>query len=173
MSAEQPGQRPFTVTRKIRFGQTDPAGIVYYPNYFDMFNEIVEDWFADELDYSFDRMHRLEGFGIPIVTITCDFMAPCRLGESFELSLTVLQLGATSLHLRVSGSVAGQERIKASMVLVFTDMTTYQSVPPPEALRALILRRIIAPVEVTNLKESADGPNTVAAISRGPVYPKH
>jgi 4-hydroxybenzoyl-CoA thioesterase len=168
MSAEQPEQRPFTVTRKIRFGQTDPAGIVYYPNYFNMFNEIVEDWFADDLGYSFDRMHRLEGLGIPIVTIACDFMAPCRLGELLTLSLYVQQLGSTSLHLHVSGSVAGQERIKASMVLVFTDLTTYQSVPPPEDLRALISRRI-----VMNLKESTDGQKPVAAISRGPVYPKH
>jgi 4-hydroxybenzoyl-CoA thioesterase len=165
MSAEQPEQRPFNVTRKIRFGQTDPAGIVYYPNYFDMFNEIVEDWFADDLDYSFDRMHRLEGFGIPIVTVTCDFMAPCRLGELFTLSLTVDQLGSTSLHLHVSGSVGGQERIKASMVLVFMDLNTYQSVPPPEALRALIARRIVGPVEASDLKESTDGPTTVAAIS--------
>jgi 4-hydroxybenzoyl-CoA thioesterase len=164
MSAEQPAQRPFTVTRRIRFGQTDPAGIVYYPNYFDMFNEIVEDWFADDLGYSFERLHQHEGLGIPIVTITCDFMAPCRLGELFTLSLYVQQLRSTSLHLRVSGSVAGRERIKASMVLVFTDLTTYQSVPPPEALRALISRRI-APVGVSNLKESADGTKPVAAIS--------
>jgi 4-hydroxybenzoyl-CoA thioesterase len=137
---------PFTVARKIRFGQTDPAGIVYYPNYFDMFNEIVEDWFADELGYSFDRMHRLEGLGIPIVKVECNFLAPCRLGELFLLSLSVQHLGSTSLHLRISGSVAGQERIKASLVLVFTDLTTYHSVAPPDALRVLISRRIMAPV---------------------------
>jgi 4-hydroxybenzoyl-CoA thioesterase len=148
MSAEEPAQRPFTVTRKIRFGQTDPAGIVYYPNYFDMFNEIVEDWFEDDLGYSFERMHVREGFGVPIVTVTCDFIRPCRLSEQFTLSLFVQHMGSTSLHLRVSGSVEGQERIRASMVLVFTDMNTYQSVPPPEDLRALITSRIIAPAGV-------------------------
>ena len=147
MSAKELVQRPFTVTRKIRFGQTDPAGIVYYPNYFDMFNEIVEDWFADELGYSFDQMHQAEGFGVPIVTVTCDFIRPCRMGEEFALSLFVQHMGSTSLHLHISGRVGGEERVKASMVLVFTDLTTYQSVPPPDALRALIARRIAAPAE--------------------------
>jgi 4-hydroxybenzoyl-CoA thioesterase len=165
MSAEDAVQRPFTVTRKIRFGQTDPAGIVYYPNYFDMFNEIVEDWFADDLGYSFDRMHQVEGFGVPIVTITCDFVRPCRMGEDFVLSLFVQHMGSTSLHLRVSGSVAGEERIKASMVLVFTDLTTYQSVPPPDALRGLIASRIVVPAPGSKLKENVDGSRPVAAIS--------
>jgi 4-hydroxybenzoyl-CoA thioesterase len=165
MCAEKAVQRPFTVIRKIRFGQTDPAGIVYYPNFFDMFNEIVEDWFADELGYPFSQMLQAENFGVPIVTVTCDFLRPCRMGEEFALSLFVQHIGSTSLHLRVSGRVGGEERVKASMVLVFTDLTTYQSVPPPDALRALIVQRIDVPAEGSGLKEKMDGAKSVAAIS--------
>ena len=28
----------------VRFGDCDPAGIVYYPRYMEMFNSLVEDW---------------------------------------------------------------------------------------------------------------------------------
>jgi 4-hydroxybenzoyl-CoA thioesterase len=136
-------KRTFSVTRKIRFGQTDPAAIVYYPNYFDMFNEIVEDWFAEELGAPFDQLHRVDGIGIPIVHIECDFIAPCRLGEQFTLSLSVVNLGPTSLHLQIAGTVAGDTRIKASLVLVFVDLTTYRSVEPPDSLRSLILERVV------------------------------
>lgn len=34
----------FEVTRKIRFGQTDAAGITYYPRLVEMINDIVEDF---------------------------------------------------------------------------------------------------------------------------------
>jgi 4-hydroxybenzoyl-CoA thioesterase len=136
-------KRTFSVTRKIRFGQTDPAAIVYYPNYFDMFNEIVEDWFEEDLGVPFDQLHRVDGLGVPIVHIECDFIAPCRLGEQFTLSLSVVNLGPTSLHLEIAGKVSGDMRIKASLVLVFVDLTTYRSVEPPDSLRALIAERVI------------------------------
>jgi acyl-CoA thioesterase FadM len=36
---------PYTSHYPIRFAHTDMAGIVYYPNFFDMFQSVVEDWF--------------------------------------------------------------------------------------------------------------------------------
>jgi 4-hydroxybenzoyl-CoA thioesterase len=34
----------FARERIIRFSDCDPAGIVFYPQYFVMFNGLVEDW---------------------------------------------------------------------------------------------------------------------------------
>lgn len=132
----------FTIQRKIRFGQTDPAGIVYYPNYFEMFNEIVEDWFSDELGMSFRELHEDARLGVPIAHVDCQFKKPCRMGDQFTLQLTVVKLGATSLHLQVNGSVESTSCIAASMVLVFVDLNSYSPVNPPEALRARIERCI-------------------------------
>jgi hypothetical protein len=50
-------QPTFSMTRKIRFGHTDPASIVYYPNYFDMFTGIIEDFSDECVDASFKRLH--------------------------------------------------------------------------------------------------------------------
>jgi 4-hydroxybenzoyl-CoA thioesterase len=33
----------FETTRVLRFGDCDPAGIAYYPRYFDLLNGVVED----------------------------------------------------------------------------------------------------------------------------------
>jgi 4-hydroxybenzoyl-CoA thioesterase len=135
--------KAFSVVRKIRFGQTDPAGIVYYPNYFDMFNEIVEDWFEDELGCSFGQLHKAIGIGVPIVHVECDFVAPCFLGELFTLSLRVVHLGPTSLRLQITGTVSGNQKIKASLVLVFMDLKTFRPVTPPDHLCSLISDRVV------------------------------
>ena len=34
----------FTVTRRLRFAQCDPAGIAYYPSYFEICDQAIEDW---------------------------------------------------------------------------------------------------------------------------------
>ena len=45
-------QGAFTRTVRIRFSHCDPAGIVYFPHYFDMFNGLIEDWSKDLADDS-------------------------------------------------------------------------------------------------------------------------
>ena len=43
----------FTRSVPIRFSHCDPAGIVYFPHYFDMFNGLIEDWYTQELGYDY------------------------------------------------------------------------------------------------------------------------
>ena len=43
----------FTRTVPIRFSHCDPAGIVYFPHYFDMFNGLVEDWYTEQLGVNY------------------------------------------------------------------------------------------------------------------------
>ena len=45
----------FEVTRKIRFGQTDAAGITCYPRLVEMINDIVEDYFAEVVNFSYKK----------------------------------------------------------------------------------------------------------------------
>ena len=37
----------------VRFSHCDPAGIVFYPQYFIMFNGLVEDWFNQGLGVNY------------------------------------------------------------------------------------------------------------------------
>jgi len=54
-----PPQGAFTRTVPIRFSHCDPAGIVYFPHYFDMFNGLIEDWYTrmrrERLEIGFAR----------------------------------------------------------------------------------------------------------------------
>ena len=36
---------PFISQVEVRFRHCDPAGIVFYPRYFEMINDFVEEWF--------------------------------------------------------------------------------------------------------------------------------
>jgi hypothetical protein len=51
-----PPKGAFTRTVPIRFSHCDPAGIVYFPHYFDMFNGLIEDWYTEQLDVNYAKL---------------------------------------------------------------------------------------------------------------------
>ncbi len=66
----------YTKTIQIEFNHCDPAGIVFYPRYFEMTSAVVENFLADEIGRSFAQMHN-DGMknGVPTVHIEADVVA--------------------------------------------------------------------------------------------------
>ena len=92
-----PPSGAFTRSVPIRFSHCDPAGIVYFPHYFDMFNGVIEDWYKDELKHDYAALVMGERFGFPFVHIECDFKIPSLMGDVIELTLLVDRIGRSSL----------------------------------------------------------------------------
>ena len=77
----------FVTTRTVRFSHCDPAGIIFYPRYFDLIHEAKEDWFEDALDWPFAHMLGEMQNGFPIVRLEADFRGPSRIGEELTIAL--------------------------------------------------------------------------------------
>jgi 4-hydroxybenzoyl-CoA thioesterase len=121
---------------QIRFAHCDPAGIVFYPRYFEILNGVVEDWFAEELGFSFQEILK-SGLGIPTVHLNVDFIAPSRLGDELWVTLAVTGLGSSSVTIEVVfKGPAGDVRVVSEAVLVLTDALAGCSTPISENLRA-------------------------------------
>lgn len=120
---------------RIRFSHSDPAGIVYYPNYFDMFNSVIEDWFADALGVDYPTQIAEYRRGFPTVHAECDFLAPCRMGETLTLTLLIESIGRSSIKLALHGHIDAVERLRASLVLVVISLDSGKSIPIPADLR--------------------------------------
>ena len=129
----------FTRSVQVRFGDCDPAGIVFYPRYFEMFNNLVEDWCAQGLDTPFQELIGGRGLGLPTVSIATDFIAPSKLGDELGADLSVRAIGASSITLaiRLRGP-DGAERVRATVVLVLTDLQKACAKRIPDAMRARI-----------------------------------
>ena len=85
----------FTKQEKIKFKHIDYAGIVFYPRFLEMLNDLVEDWFEEALDRPFSKMH--ETNGIPTVDLKIQFKNPARLGEVLTKKLWVIELRNSSV----------------------------------------------------------------------------
>jgi 4-hydroxybenzoyl-CoA thioesterase len=131
----------FTRAIPVRFRDCDPAGIVFYPRYFEMMNDVLEDWFA-ELGLDFAAMHRDTDGGVPTLSLRAEFLRPSYLGDALEWSLTVTRLGESSFALAYAASCAGEARVRAEATLVFVenDRESMKSRPIPAILREKMLR---------------------------------
>lgn len=128
----------FHKTVTIRFQHCDPAGIVFYPRYYEMLNAVVEDWFDEALGLSFRRMHLEQGVGVPAVTIDTRFLRPSRLGDRVTFTLTVRELGRSSIHLDQVAACDGEVRMTAALKLAYTTIGpagVIRSAPIPDDLR--------------------------------------
>ncbi len=132
----------FVRERRIRFSDCDPAGIVFYPQYFVMFNGLVEDWVNEGLGLSYHGFVAERRIGLPTVHLDADFKAVSPLGDLVALQLAVEKLGRTSLTLQVqcAGRDHGDVRIAMHQVIVTTSLDTHRAIEIPADLRAAIER---------------------------------
>lgn len=122
----------------IEFNHCDPAGIVFYPRYFEMINSVVENFFADVVGRSFAQMVcNGNQNGVPTVRIEANFAAPSLLGEKVEFALQVLSLGTSSLVLTIAARHQGEHRLRVDLTVVWVDRGC--PAPWPADMRAKLL----------------------------------
>ncbi len=109
---------------------------MFYPRYFEMINQVVEDWFAGPLGQDFRSLHEELNIGVPTVSIECEFTRPSRLGDRLIFKLRVERLGRSSFALDVVADHGGERRVKARLVLVCVDLETVRVRPIPDRIRA-------------------------------------
>ena len=122
---------------QIQWGDCDPANIVYYPRYFEMINDFVEEWFDKALGHSFHRLLTDMRLGIPTASIQCDFTAPSRWHDVLRQELTLRRIGGSSINfdVRFAGKDDQRQRLAANATLVFVDVQSVRPAPMPQALR--------------------------------------
>lgn len=121
----------------VRFGHCDPGNIVYYPRYFEMINNAVEDWCRDGLGVDFRELLVTRNLGLPTAHFDVQFLIPGELGDILRFSLTVEKIGNSSVKLRHLVTNKGRDAIRVVQTLVFTDKATMRpcSIPSDMAER--------------------------------------
>ena len=131
---------PFEREKLIRFHHCDPAGIVFYPQYFVLFNELVEDWFEEGIGIDFARLHTERRLGVPMAHLECDFVSPSKIGDRLGFKLTVDRIGNSSIALSVVAQRGDDVRVRAKLVLVLASLDARRPVPIAPDMRAILER---------------------------------
>ena len=137
----------FNTNIKVRFNHVDAAGLIFYPRYYEMLNQVIEEWFEQNLGYDFKQLREQLNAGVPAVQIDAEFPNASRLGDILQFELGVLSVGNSSIELSISATQNEQERFRAKMVLVCVDVAKEEKITPmplPDTLRTRINRDLIS-----------------------------
>jgi 4-hydroxybenzoyl-CoA thioesterase len=135
VSAEGGPGNAWHVTKTVRFHHCDPAGIVFYPRFFEIAHEALEDWFRDAIGVPFRELIGVRREGFPVVAVTTRFHAPSRLGDDLDVAIGVARIGGASLDVHYALSCAGEARVDIRTTIVHTDLATGRPVPIGDDLR--------------------------------------
>ncbi len=129
---------------KIRFGDIDHAGIVYYPRFLHYFHVALEEFLGQELEIDYPVLIDEHRIGLPTVHLETDFSRPLRYGDSIEVEVSVLNFGKTSMTFgyRVFKQDEDKPSIIGHNVTVCLDMDTFNKKDIPDWLRQRLEKQI-------------------------------
>ncbi len=124
----------------VRFGDTDPYGVVYFVSYFRYCHWGIEE-FLRSLGLNPDDIfrNREQGFGLPVVGAKCDFYKPVWYGESLELQVRLKKIKSKAVTFNFEFYRPPEEVLiakgEATLVAIGTD---WKSRELPELLKSKI-----------------------------------
>ena len=144
---------------KVRFGDTDPAGVMYFPHFLNRFHEVFEDWFDEDLRMPYRWVLEDTRVGFPAVHTECDYRAPCRFGEVLDIELAVVRVGNRSFTCRYRAREEGSSkvRVQASIVTALVNLDTFEPLEIPQKLRRKLNDRLEAPVRAVDESKPRSG----------------
>ncbi|AKJ28635.1 4-hydroxybenzoyl-CoA thioesterase [Caldimonas brevitalea] len=134
------GPHAFERPVQIRFSHCDPAGIVFFPQYLVMLQNLIEDWFTEGLGQPYAELLGPRRLGLPTVSLACEFAAPSRLGDQVMLGLTLDRITACSIELSLGCRCGEQQRMRARQTLVTAALDGQRAVPIPDDVREALER---------------------------------
>lgn len=131
----------FKLVRRVEFSETDAAGIAHFSNFF-RYMEAAEHAFIRSLGFSVKLDQHDPPLGFPRIHAECDYRAPLRFEEEFEVHLLVREKRTRSLGycIRFRG-LGGDEVARGNLVVVCVAHHPDGSLTPtpiPEELARLI-----------------------------------
>lgn len=127
----------FSTEIEIRFGDTDPAGIVYSPVIFHYLHIALEEFFAARCGTSYAELVRQRRLGFPSVNVRAEFLRPLAYGDRARIEVEVRRIGRSSLALgyTIHRCSDGELAVRAEAVHVCVDLTALRPTPIPENYR--------------------------------------
>jgi 4-hydroxybenzoyl-CoA thioesterase len=125
---------------RITWGDCDPAGIVYYPRYFEMFDESTVALFERALGMAkYQSQKEFDFAGYPMVDTRAKFSIPNRYGDDVEIESTIAEFRRSSFDIQHRMLKNGALSVECSETRVWVgrdpaDASKIKAIPIPQAV---------------------------------------
>lgn len=116
---------------RVRYGETDQMGYVYYGNYAEYY-EVARVEMLRSLGMDYASMERT-GVMMPVLELNCKYIKPALYDQEITIKTTVAELPGVRIYFKYELFNEAEELINiGSTTLVFVDMVKNKPCLPPE-----------------------------------------
>lgn len=109
----------------VEWGQCDPAGIVFNPRFFEMFDASTWLLFDAVLGVKPHELANVYGIiGIPLVDAGANFLKPVKFGDAAEIASSIKEFRRSSFDVEHHISVAGELAVEGTETRVWAARDT-------------------------------------------------
>ena len=128
------GWAPLKVLRRVRWGECDPAGVVYTVNFCEYVASAFELFMTELLGGPLQAMKKRHGFAVPARALTLDFLGTLQPDDEFVMTVLVTDVRTRTFDLGIAGTCSGRDIFKAKLTSISVDAAR-AAIPIPELLR--------------------------------------
>lgn len=138
----------FSIEERVRWGDVDAAGIIFYGAYIRFF-EFAETELFRQVGLSYGVMFEELDIWLPRVHLECDFHRAAKLDDLLEVTVFVGKFGRSSIRLNFEVRRKGESDLIATahFVLVTVRRNTFATVDVPDELRKRLVPFTSIPVD--------------------------
>jgi len=131
---------PFAHRQRVRFGETDLQGVVYYANYL-LYAEVGRIAFLRQLGVVYDRDLLAQGLDFTIGEARVRYRAPLRFDDEYDIKVRLGEIRHSSWTLEYAIDRAdGMHCADVSTIQVMIDRKTDRATRIPAELRQILER---------------------------------
>ncbi len=123
-------------TRRVRFADTDAAGIAWTGRIVEFALDAIDSWFRARLDTDWYELNIDQDVGTPFVRVAVEFRSPLTPRDTLGTEVRVAMIGRSSLTFAIAGRVGERLIYEGELTCVFVTRSTGRSIPIPEVYRA-------------------------------------
>lgn len=128
---------PFTHRLRVRFGECDPQNIVFNSHYL-AYADVALTELQREAFGSYAQMIEAHGVDLVVAEAQVRYRAPARFDDLLDITLTVSNLGTTSMTIAYEVVRDGDLLVEGELRYVFVDAASWAKAPISDQLRAVL-----------------------------------
>jgi acyl-CoA thioester hydrolase len=134
-------QMPLVIRRRVKWGECDPAGVVYTATFSEYVISAAELFYGALFDTTPQRAKREQGFGTPSRALSFDFQRSLRPDDEFDMTVAVAEIHSRTCVLDITGrTLEGDVVFAAKLTPVCVMRDERRSIEIPDNFRRALQR---------------------------------
>ncbi len=133
-------EKHFSRERFVRWGDCDPAGIIYAPRVYEYAMETLEEFFMEVLGSSWMDLKAGSIVGTPVLRAEIEHLYPLVPEKKVMITVHIKNVGRSTVTYEMGGvDDSGEKCFRVEVIMCFIDQASFKSTDMPDDIRERLL----------------------------------